>query len=158
MATLLKRLVDGLTGCPAPVLVLTLLAAGCGEAPKMPAGKPVRGQVTHKGKPLTGVTLTLQDGDRGVGASCVVDDQGRFDSGSPLPTGRYKVAFGPVLVPFEPESESGPAPAAAPAPPGPAAPPKLPASLPRKYHQIGTSDLVVEIAGDGSDVEVKIPG
>lgn len=154
MASLLNRFLDGVTRCRVPVLLVTLLAAGCGEAPKMPEGKPVRGQVTHKGKPLSGVTLTLQDGERGVGASCVVDDQGRFDSGSPLPTGRYKVAFGPVLKPFEPESEAGPA--APPAPP--TAPPQLPASLPRKYHQIGTSDLVVEIRGDGSEVEVKIPG
>ena len=133
--------------------ILTLAAAGCGKAStKMPEGKPVRGVVTLKGKPLTGVTLTLQDGERGLGASCVVDDQGRFDSGSPLPAGRYRVAFGLVLVPFEPESAT-----AGPAAPPPA-PPKLPAALPRKYHQIGTSDLVVEVKADGSELEVNVPG
>jgi len=151
---LASRIVRGSLGI-ACAAAMALATAGCGGTPsRMPEGQPVRGLVTLKGKPLTGVTLTLQDGERGLGASCVVDDQGRFDSGSPLPAGRYRVAFATVLAPFEPESATGGP--AAPAPPP--VPPKLPASLPRKYHQIGTSDLVVEVKGDGSELEVRVPG
>ena len=127
--------------------LLVLAAAGCGESVQMPEGDPVKGAVTLKGKPLTGVTVTLQDGVKGVGTSCVVDDQGRFTSGGPLPPGQYKVAFSPTLTPFEPGA-AGP----------PPAPPKLPATLPRKYQQLDTSDLIVEVKADGSEVQIQIPG
>jgi hypothetical protein len=109
------------------IVLFTLLAAvGCG-----PSGPPMgklAGRVTSGGQPMAGLEVSAMLTREGVGASALLDADGRFAIDEPLPLGEYVITVNPPPM-------SPPTPGQAPPPP----PTKTP--IPRKYRLEKTSNL-----------------
>ncbi|MCI0457725.1 MAG: hypothetical protein L0Z62_12205 [Gemmataceae bacterium] len=93
-----------------PVLLGSLLLAGCGGGSDLPPMVPVKGKVTVEGKPVTSGQVSFLplavDKDRKVPSSSgTIDASGNYEiftggkAGAPL--GKYKVAITPSMVPVE---------------------------------------------------------
>ena len=120
---------------PIPVLAVFLLA-GCGE----PAGS-VSGKVTSKGETVTNGSIALQMPSKGIAQNAKLDSSGKFTMSAPLPIGTYQVFYVPPTV--EPQDPTKKTP-----------PPEVKTIVPRKFHDLQTSGVSVEVKGGKNDVPI----
>lgn len=120
------------------VLLTGLL--GCGPS-GLPTGS-VSGNVTQAGEPLTDGTVTLYNGDTGVGASAELDDAGAFQLET-VRTGEYQVAIQPPGAPSPEELEAGVK--------------EKPSSIPDQYRDPQASGLSISVSQGENTADFEIP-
>ncbi len=88
--------------------VFSLLAIGCGGDGKTegPTGE-VEGTVTVDGKPLTEGSVSFYQPETGESGGAELGAGGKFKLESPLPVGKYQVAFQPPDPPQPDDEASG---------------------------------------------------
>ena len=91
-----------LVGC-----LFSLLVMGCGDGnTKGPTGE-VEGTVTLDGKPLTEGAVSFYHPESAESGGADLGDGGKFKLESPLPVGKYQVAFLPPEPPQPDDEASG---------------------------------------------------
>lgn len=118
-----------------------LCASGCSQ---QEAGIKVTGRVKLDGVPLSGVSLNLFDADKGIGATSLLDGEGKFEMANSLPAGTYVVTVSPPLSPHPMGAEGKPP------------IPKLPPNLPKKVMDQRTSDLKANVSATAAVLNLDI--
>jgi hypothetical protein len=125
--------------CTIPVLMLFLIAAGCGQDVSRPR---VQGKVTFQGKPVGGRTLTLwSEGAAGefFTQRLALRADGSFSGEVPV-AGNYKVVIEESMAVQEGSK--------------PVDPDRI--TIPEKYKTAATSDLVWHIRNGANDRDLEL--
>lgn len=127
------------------LLLLGIALAGCSRPEVL---GPVSGKVTFQGAPVSKGMIVFSNLEKGVTIQAKLDEDGSYEvemaKGAGLPLGTYQVC----IVPPIPEVTTS----------WPMAPPKLPsyANIPERYRDARTSELVVEVTGNGVVFDVAM--
>jgi hypothetical protein len=114
---------------PLVAMLVVLFLPACDRGPKMGT---IAGQVQIAGLPAAGLQVSVTLPGQGVGASALLDAEGRFAIATPVPVGTYVVTVNPPV----------------PLPPGPGPAPAKPfpvSKIPGKYRLESTTDLRAEV-------------
>ncbi|MBW3542412.1 MAG: hypothetical protein KY476_19275 [Planctomycetes bacterium] len=124
-----------------------LLMCGCGgRDPDRPATAPVTGTVTYNGKPLTEGTVTFVPQAKGNPATGQIGPNGRFTLTTYETNDGAVVGFHVVTVQVFAEG----------ALPGMEAETSDAPSIPAKYEDPATSDLLVEVKGEPNNIPLEL--
>jgi hypothetical protein len=110
-------------------IVALMVLPACDRGPRTGI---LAGQVQIDGQPAAGLLLSATLPGQGVGASAVLDAEGRFAIATPVPVGTYVVTVNPPV----------------PDPPGPVPRPAKPfpvSKIPAKYRLDSTTDLRADV-------------
>ena len=127
------------------IVLLSLLATGCGGGDENPSGTAV-GVVKFKGEPIEEGMIYLYNPQTAYANQATIT-KGKFEFPDTVRTGTYNVYVAPIP----------------PAPGSPYDPVKMvgtgsfPAGVTKKYQYSNSSDLTLEIKEGVSEVELEIP-
>lgn len=117
---------------------LGLVFVGCN--PQADTGTVV-GTVTLNGNPYTDAAVILFSPATGQGGSANIDADGRFTLPAPIPTGEYTVYLAPRIEETMPEDPK---------------PVSIDQSVPTKYWDESSSDIVIQVNQGVNETEVRL--
>lgn len=115
-----------------------LVFFGC--SPRADTGT-VLGTVTLNDSPYTDAAVILLSPATGQGGSANIDADGRFALPAPIPTGEYKVYLAPRIEETMPEEPK---------------PVSIDQSVPLKYWDETSSDIVIQVNQGVNEAEVRL--
>ncbi|AMV21264.1 hypothetical protein [Planctomyces sp. SH-PL14] len=125
------------------LLLVPLLAAGCGGKPRIPNLSPVRGVVTYKGSPAAGLNVSFVPAS-GPAAFATTGSDGTFvlktNGQSGAVAGKHAICLAPSTPPPMPGTPESKRP--------------LQPIFPAKYANLRTSGLTATVPTDGKPVEL----